>query len=590
LISLPGLATAQGEDLLGWLPSPDILAYASERMVQAGEPPGLVEALQSMGVPWEELVASPVSARAALMGYGQGRAFYHHELRGHLPATQEMAPERAVWEDRSTVPLWEDGILRAPKYFSFFQETVFPPYHPNHRSKWRVHELLHTLCGFYWNPGMSRFSCYLGSRLSELLPVVHWYGFDEVYRSRCPEHAGKVLYREFCSACEKTAKPYWEPSDGSISQASGHASRALGHYLSEMSACMAELETGRRHPVARPRLDSSSDAEGYLLGHWRRLTAWSFGAWLEHFMEPGLDYSDGIEGMLRRVDKACRALISDPVCADPADAARRRRRRMLQDVGHRAFCTLEWCSEEVEAAVLPSIEACAFLARELLDRDVGQQAVEQCIDELQAVFAVYAGDVPPSVFAAFPMLGWGWSNREHGTEAVQEGLLSGLPDSLSREDGWKVALPAFVSDPIFHAPGELRMRYARWLSQEGSPLAGLASLEAWLLGLPHRDEEAELFAAMPDGDWGQGRLRLNHTMRQRRFPGAAVRSLTDWPVEGDEVGLACIWGSGQPQLIELTPAISEVLEEVKSGGIPPLDETALGLLDAGALVWLPSPV
>ena len=52
--------------------------------------------------------------------------------------------------------------------------------------------------------------------LSELLPVVHWYGFDELFRGRCPEHAGRVLYQEFCSACEArriAASPGWSFDD-----------------------------------------------------------------------------------------------------------------------------------------------------------------------------------------------------------------------------------------------------------------------------------------------------------------------------------------------------------------------------------------
>ena len=143
-------------------------------------------------------------------------------------------------------------------------------------------------------------------------------------------------------------------------------------------------------------------------------------------------------------------------------------------------------------------------------------------------------------------------------------------------------------DPLFLESGELRDRYARWLEREESSLAGIAGLEAWLLGLPHRDVEAELFAAMPE-ELGSGRLRVNQTLRRRVFPAEAVRELAGWPVVGQEVELACIWGGGQPQLVEVTSEVSHALALVARGERPPLDETLLGLLDAGALVWLPDP-
>ena len=64
-----------------------------------------------------------------------------------------------------------------------------------HRRKWRPHELLHGAVGFFWREDASRFETYVGARLNELLPVVHWYGLDEIFRPRCERHTGEVLFR-----------------------------------------------------------------------------------------------------------------------------------------------------------------------------------------------------------------------------------------------------------------------------------------------------------------------------------------------------------------------------------------------------------
>ena len=102
-----------------------------------------------LGISSEILCTTPFSKDIAALAYADGRMFYHYELRGHLPVTENMAPEVPVWTEEGTVPLWKDGHLVAPKYFSFFLESVFAPYNPSHRSKWPAHELLHTLTKFY---------------------------------------------------------------------------------------------------------------------------------------------------------------------------------------------------------------------------------------------------------------------------------------------------------------------------------------------------------------------------------------------------------------------------------------------------------
>ena len=88
----------------------------------------VVEGLDDMGVPSDQLVLSPCSAELALRARADGRAFYHDELRGFLPVPPSLAPELTVWEENGTVPVWNDGVLEAPKYFSFFMEILRTKY------------------------------------------------------------------------------------------------------------------------------------------------------------------------------------------------------------------------------------------------------------------------------------------------------------------------------------------------------------------------------------------------------------------------------------------------------------------------------
>ena len=160
---------------------------------------------RALRVPESELLQSPISAKIAVMGFNDGRVFHHHEGRGIIPVHPSRAPDF-----ESADVEWSQGRLVLPKYASFALESASPPFNPNHRCKWRPHELLHSLCRFYWRPDMTRFEAYIGARLSELLPVVHWYGLDELYRRRCPIHVGQVLYRDFCPECESLAQESWQ--------------------------------------------------------------------------------------------------------------------------------------------------------------------------------------------------------------------------------------------------------------------------------------------------------------------------------------------------------------------------------------------
>src|SRR5690606_6162444 len=126
-----------------------------------------------------------------------------------------------------------------------------------------------------------------GARLNELLPVVHWYGLDEIFRPRCEAHQSTVLHRDFCPACEDAVRPYWEVEPLDRRAAIAFTTSAREHFERELDACRREIATGEVVEVPDGRLNASTDAVGYLLGHSNRLDAWTFRTWAEMFLLDG---------------------------------------------------------------------------------------------------------------------------------------------------------------------------------------------------------------------------------------------------------------------------------------------------------------
>ena len=554
----------------------------------------VVDGLDDMGVPSDQLVLSPCSAELALRARADGRAFYHDELRGFLPVPPSLAPELTVWEENGTVPVWNDGILEAPKYFSFFMDTVFAPYTPNHRKKWRIHEVMHSLCRFYWNPKMTRFSCYVGSRLSELLPVVHWYGLDEIFRNRCPKHQGARLYREYCVDCERIAQPYWHLSEEQRTElhpfAEQHARHAFDHYASEMKACLTEIETGQRVVVHRPKLDASSDAVGYLRGHWNRLTAWSFGRFIELFMSDGADYFLDLHQCYEHQQRVWKEIVEGHLPSQEA-SLRKRDVRVLQDVGYRSLMMLEWCADEdCEQALMPLIEHAAQQVEKLRGEDLGAVDVRQTIERILSAVKLFEDRFPERVFKAFPMLGYPWFEGYKSERFVTEGLSSALHESIQNLSLASCA-NRFIRSDYFEHSRPLRARFADWAKKElPQDTSEPIELESWLRAVPHVDEEAELFASLPEEEWGRGELRLHKTFRRSRFSARAINQVLGWGVEQDELDLIAIWSSDGPQVFQLEPEHAELLAVVSQGRLPDLQQHRAqidALLSVGVLIWLP---
>ena len=565
--------------------------------------------LGELGAPAADVCATALTTRAAILAMQAGRAFFHHELRARLPVLPSAEPEVEVWE-HGPVPVWRGGVLSEPKYFSFFQDAPLPSYHPNHRGKWRPHELLHGAVGFFWRPDMSRFEAYLGARLGELVPVVHWYALDEIGRPRCPEHAGAPTPpRRTCPACERAAKtPYWEREPPSEQEAQQWLVRAREHFDEEWRACWAEIETGQRRPTPRPGLDASGDAVGYLRGHWPRLTSWSFGAWVERFCIEGVDHASVAAGYARRVARASWSLLTDPLRVERRRFEALRTRRVLQDAARRALRLAGWArrahpgaERELDAALDPMAQRCISLTGDgaRLDPE-GDRALLAELGARIGYLQAPADARGPSFWA----LGHTWlapsgsvarAHRVH----LAEGLESATPTTAlalaGAERDLELLAGELLVDPIFVEPVPLADRFARWLDARGEgQIAELARLEAWLQAAPRRDEPAERFAqrlASLDELDGPGQLRLHATARRGRFDAEVLEALLGQPMgAGDLEVLAAVDPEGALVVLPVDAPIEQALSGLEAGQPPrsgPGAQALAELLELGVCVWVP---
>ncbi len=600
-----------------WLPTPESVVSGCEQLVSQGEPTEALRVIDTLGVPTGDLCVTPLGLVAGKLGARAGTAFYHHELRVRLPMPKALEPELAVWGE-GTVPVWKDGVLGEPKYFSFFQDSPFIAFNPNHRRKWPAHELVHGAVGFFWRPDMTRFECYLGSRINELLPVVHWHGFDDIYRPQCSEHLGQPLYASYCARCEAMSDPYWTLSpdalEGLRPAALAHAEHGLSHFETEWHACLKELDTGRPHVTPLGKLDASSDARGYLRGHWNRLTAWSFGTWVELFCEDGVDYASTTEGLLARVGGVSREMWSGGAEIELSRTGARRARRMLQDIGYRCLIALESleegtdAAEQAEALLMPVLEDASRLCQGLLSNGARDNPVEEALplicelaERVEKGRAYFGPELAESVGA----LAYRWVDTGLGAQAELAQLEAGVRSlgvAEEVEPALVACLPTFRDSRELDGRGSLCERLAAmsWPGEDG--LDELLRFEAFLRAEPKSDPDAEDFSVLPesvDDLWSRGgSLRLNTTIKYQTFSVPFIRkqlgdAFLDGAVDSGEVTLLRGWFMGEPRIVVLEPVVNDLLEQIGTGRMlaeiePTTSESLVSLLEHGCVIWSPA--
>ena len=610
-----------------WWPSSEAWVESVASTIEAGPVAGLEEVFAGLGVPALDLLVTPMSARVGLWSAGEGRGFFHHELRGAIAMPEGLEPERAVWEGE-TVPVWGSGVRMEPKYFSFFQEAPLAPYNPNYRRKWRAHELLHGLLRFFWHPQMNRFSLYLSARVNELLPVVHWYGWDEAFRPRCAEHRHGGPLRSFCVACEAEGRAYWQREAaydraGAREDALRHAEAAREHFFSEWSVCLKELESGRRIVSPRGYLDASSDAMGYVYGHWPRLTAWSFGSWAELFLLEGVDVFSTVAGLMEHHLGVASGLLMGDIEVDAGQCQRMLQRRLLQDLGYRTLLALEWMEEgsmqakRAERILWPVLESMGARCRALLDTDADLasgygvfSAWEEAVRAAVPARLAGMGERAISLGATGVM----WPQMQEITGKTREAWLGGgaaiLREGIQSAASWffldgsltqrgavlsEESLAEFAHSSAFVEHGRLMVRWSAWLASRSdlsAPWREMARFLAWSQEEPRKDEEAEDFGALPDDVEdlleAEGVLRWHQTLRYAPWPGWLAEEVLDErpEAESQEEMDALLWerfrAASAQENAGFAPRTLAVIHHAEAMKLLPLDAEMEAVLQAVA--------
>lgn len=607
------------------------LLHALEQSTQQAPPALLLELLPRMQAPPEDFLLSPISARVGALGVQAGCLFTQHELSLRVPAPASDDPETPMPEGIIR-PTWNNGFLTEPRYFSFGGDAILQTYHPNHRRQWRPHEVLHALTGFFWSPRQTRFEVYLGARLNELLPVIHWYGWDLMYRSMLSPELTIRRYLKRFQAYEVCTTPYWKRPDPyqQRQEMEQQLWRTLKHWSTEWKAIQYELQTGRTRETPRGALNASSDAVGYLLGHWNRLTSFAFGQWVEQFLISGVDYAPTLEALTRHVHRLHQRLFTEDIRLDGVEQAVRQLRRRVLDAGKRLCQALNHYEPESQKfkraykAVSPLMESLARAGHALHHHPTAetmkeaQQQLQRLDEESGSWLKLFSADI----VKALPCQGL----RHHPLRPAQvhflvEGLGSGMrcSDATQLRKVSPEQLYQFTESEYFQKGLPLLARWEQWLKQLLQPLDSQQhwrlQWDVWLQKAEGRDAEAERFSVMPEEDdktqLHLEDIRLNKTAQQASFPLWLVNEQLGVPMQRREMLAAAstlqpalaFSFDGELKMMPLTMASLEILEAVrrrkhKRVFVSDIErqkwftehwDSLAELLEVGALIWQPLP-
>ena len=524
---------------------------------------GWSEVANSYDIPRSELETSPLSSRIAWRAATQGAVFAHHELKSALPLPHHLGPEGSAAQASG----WVGGALIEPRHFSFGQDHRIQTFHPNHRAQWRPHELAHALSGFFWHPQLTRFELYLSARVNELLPIIHWYGWDRISRPACPLHSRVETYREHCEDCASLASTPWWQSSQSVSQEQDlfWATHGLDHFRREWQAINEEYDSGTRVKTPRGPLDASSDALGYLDGHWNRSTSWGFGRWVETCLKPGVDYYADFTHWLSSHLELHTGLFTENLSFTPLESERFKWRRIIQDMGYRVMMTLEHLPEESGAA-----NECESILASWLDdvhqhvavEDASQSTLRELAENWLSFLPAIQQHLPPKISETLAGLGI----REVPPTLNIQQLKRGLHAVEVECDDSEVM--EFVHSAAFPKEGFL---IERWAEFQPSREHEDAAFYQQACG---RDADGEIFAALPDLDESipLSELRLNTTAQWRQSPDGEWDCAFSW--------------HGEVRLITCSQSDYEWIQTPNPEGVP----NELGTwLEMGLLIWLPTP-
>ena len=557
-------------------------------------------------LPLAEVVASPFAIRAVAMAVAVGSSTAHHELRVAVPWPDRFATQDAVATDAHGY--WDAGTLQAGKYRGFTQDEPFAVFNPNHMSKWGPHELMHRACGFVWRRDLTRWEAYLGARLNELLPVVLWYGLDEVARlnrdgfDRDFEAKNREARLEDCLWLTETD----DALRVRIERGVKHFREGVAHFDRELTAIDAELEIGRPVRAPHPFLDSSSDAIAYVVGHLARLRDPMVTAMMETVLVEGRDFTGSVLAYREEILDTFERLVGAPIELNDDLTHARRCGRHVWDLAHRAA--------HHERARVARLEPAFSLAGEVLTECWNGDTSRY----VEAIDGLIRG-LPSSAARTATATGHG-DREDSGSDATRDQVLEGL-SSVAPAVAAQPSSGALIEDLIVSrelwSRRPLADRVDPMISQAGSEIAELWRFERAIVESTVRDDLVERIGCpveeLPE-DLSSGRVHASSAFTLFRFDGDPVRAHAAWQ-EGEQsapsVG-ATAWliGNvlGAVSVVPAPPAVADAWEAIRGGATDTTDvvraldrvEPEEGLpasgsewfdelVAAGAIAWVPSP-
>ncbi len=427
-------------------------------------------------VPAGELARSPAAHRVAELAAQSGLFLFHYEHRAHLELPEAWVP--AGQPELASPPTWDGGVLPERKYQSFRHDLPLGGYHPGHRAKWSTHELCHGLVGFAWKPDASPLFLATAGRLAELLPVVLWYGLDEAFLRRCPDHRGRgALFRELCPRCEALAAATAEDPD-----AERHLEMARAFLDGELAAIARTRREGR--PVAwhHATLNLCSDGLAYAAAHGSRLCSPEFARYIEAFGVAGAAWHTSLDELEERVVAVARAICGadlDPHVPTPEHG---RWLWTLQDLGWRLIQIRAQTEGDAATQLDRIIADLADAVPEAHER--GAAAVVQAHQAYTELFDSWFVPSPTDVFAVgYPLpdgLGSSVSQLEAGIRSAMPLTTAVLESDLGTYSAWLAQHDDWARRPLAE----------RFASMLDGPVGALAQLEAAVGAPVTRDPHA----------------------------------------------------------------------------------------------------
>ena len=463
----------------------DLAAWACEGVERMRSARSHLETIaRFVDVPVGEVAASPFGLRATALGASEGVACVHHELRAPLHWDAGLVPD----EVRDPMHgIWDRGVLHVGKYQGFHQDDPFATFNPNHMAKWTPHEITHRVCKFFWREGMTRWELYLGARLNELLPVVLWYGPDQVVRLKDDG------FDRSAQAADRPARladaVWWSESESDLHAHVRHTVQWLRSGLEaferELGAIAEERASGRCVVVPHPVLNSSSDATAYVVGHYARLTSRPVTLLMRQGLRPGKDYLTTIDGYRSHIESVFDRMLFGTIEIDISQAERLRGARWVRDVVGRGSHASRRCARSARRH-LEELRG-VLDAAEQDDESIDIESWERRFDDdewsvaratgLRALSGVEDGVV---------------ANLRHGVASVSPNLAEHLDDSR--------IVDAMISSETMCARRDLTYRVLDILAgiEISDELRGQIELDFAIANSRRRDDQVERLSVLPD--------------------------------------------------------------------------------------------